>query len=178
MVKVILLSVFFFSVVAEPTVIYDFNSDSNPNEWRVVDDGVMGGRSEGTFYINKDGHGVFTGKVSLENNGGFSSIRHRFAPENIEGYEKVSIRLKGDGKRYQFRVKSRSSDYYSYITYFETSGEWQTVELELPEMYATFRGMRLDLPKFPASTMEEISFLVGNKKAEEFKLIIDKIGLK
>jgi len=178
MVKVILLSVFFFSVVAEPTVIYDFNSDSNPNEWRVVDDVVMGGRSEGDFYINGNGHGVFTGKVSLENNGGFSSIRHRFETVNTEDYQKISIRLKGDGKRYQFRVKSRTSDYYSYITYFETSGEWQTVEIELSEMYATFRGMRMDLPNYPGSSMEEISFLVGNKKAEEFKLIIDKIGLK
>jgi len=178
MVKVILLSVFFFSVMSEPLIIYDFKSDSNPNEWRVVDDGVMGGRSEGTFYINKDGHGVFTGKVSLENNGGFSSIRHRFETVNTEDYQKISIRLKGDGKRYQFRVKSRTSDYYSYITYFETSGEWQTVEIELSEMYATFRGMRMDLPNYPGSSMEEISFLVGNKKAEEFKLIIDKIGLK
>lgn len=164
--------------MADPLTIYDFTSDSNPNEWRVVDDGVMGGRSDGNFYINEEGHGVFTGKVSLENNGGFSSIRHRFETVNTEDYEKVSIRLRGDGKRYQFRAKSRSSDYYSYITYFETSGEWQTVELELSEMYATFRGMRLDLPNYPGSSMEEISFLIGNKKAEEFKLLIDKIELK
>ena len=178
MLKTYLLSVLFFFAMADPLTIYDFTSDSSPNEWRVVDDGVMGGRSDGNFYINEEGHGVFTGKVSLENNGGFSSIRHRFKTVNTEGYEQVSIRLRGDGKRYQFRVKSRSSDYYSYITYFETSGEWQTVELELSEMYASFRGMRLDLPNYPDSSMEEISFLIGNKKAEEFKLLIDKIELK
>ena len=155
----------------------DFSNDYNPNTWIVVDDVVMGGRSNGTFTINKDGHGVFKGYVSLENNGGFSSVRHRFNTIDVSAYKKVVIKLKGDGNRYQFRLKSSLRDYYSYITYFETNGQWQTVEIELSQMYPTFRGRRLKMMNFPGEKIEEIAFLIGNKKPQEFELMIDSIQL-
>ena len=79
-----------------------------------LDDVVMGGRSSGAFSLNADGFGVFQGDVSLENNGGFSSVRYRFQTIGIKGCTRVVIRLKGDGKKYQFRIKSNSADYYSY----------------------------------------------------------------
>ncbi len=60
----------------------------------------MGGQSISKFHINEADQGVFKGTVSLENNGGFSSVRFRFNQKNIEGYKKVKLRLKGDGKRY------------------------------------------------------------------------------
>ena len=156
-------------------VIFNFEKSSQLDTWYVVDDGVMGGLSQGNFIINDEGNGLFYGTVSLENNGGFSSIRHRFAKEDVSGYKKAVIRLKGDGKRYQFRVKSNSYDRHSYIQYFKTSGEWETVELDLNEMYASWRGMKLDMPSYPAQYANEISFLVSNKIAEDFQLEIDYI---
>jgi hypothetical protein len=86
--------------------------------------------------------------------------------------------VKGDGKDYQFRLKSSSSDYYSYVTTFATSGEWQEIEINMADMYPTFRGRTLDQANFPGDQMEEIAFLIGNKKNEDFKLLIDKIELK
>ncbi len=146
--------------------------------WFVIDDGVMGGRSQGQFFINPEGNGIFTGRVSLENNGGFSSVRHRFPTLTTQQYSKCLIRLKGDGKRYQFRVKSSIYDRHSYISYFQTTTEWQVIEIPLKQMYPTFRGRKLNIPNFPAEKMEEIAFLVGNKKAETFKLEIDYISLQ
>ena len=96
-------------------LIFDFDIQSDSSNWRVVDDVVMGGRSSGSFTIDENGHGVFKGNVSLENNGGFSSLRYRFKKLKTKGYTKVVLRVKGDGKSYQFRVKANSSDYYSYI---------------------------------------------------------------
>ena len=61
--------------------IFDFSKESDLRNWRIVDDVVMGGKSDGNFYINKDGHATFSGTVSLENNGGFSSVRHWFKPK-------------------------------------------------------------------------------------------------
>ena len=58
--------------------IFDFNSKSNINSWQIVNDVVMGGKSSSTITINKEGHGQFSGTVSTENNGGFSSVRHIF----------------------------------------------------------------------------------------------------
>ena len=159
-------------------MIFDFNKKSNIENWVIVDDVVMGGRSSGTFELYEDGQGVFQGTVSLENNGGFSSVRYRFEKMQIKESTKVVIKLKGDGKQYQFRIKASSGDYYSYISTFSTNGEWQEIEIPLIEMYPSFRGRRLDQPNFSAETMEEVAFLIGNKKKEEFWLLLDKIELK
>lgn len=159
-------------------LLFDFSKDSDLANWAVVDDVVMGGRSDGRFEINESGHAVFQGKVSLENNGGFSSVRYRFSQKNIAGYTKILLRLKGDGKRYQFRVKSDRYNRHSYIYDFETTKEWQTIEVPLHKMIPSFRGRILDIPNYQGKVLEEIAFLIGNKKAESFKLEIDKISLK
>lgn len=176
MKHLIYMILLFFSMA--PKVIFDFNKNSNIQDWKIVDDVVMGGQSAGNFNLNADGFGVFEGNISLDNNGGFSSLRYRFPQIMVKNYTLISIKLKGDGKNYQFRIKSNSGDYYSYIAPFSSSGEWQELEIPLKEMYPSFRGKRLDQPNFNEGTIEEIAFLIGNKKAEKFKLMIDKIELK
>ena len=161
-----------------PMIIFDFTTQSDIKDWLVIDDNVMGGESSGTFNLNADGFGVFSGSVSLENNGGFSSVRYRFEKLKVKGYNKISIKLRGEGKKYQFRIKSSSGDYYSYISTFSTSGEWEEIEIQLKDMYPSFRGRKLDQPNFSNDYIEEIGFLIGNKKTENFKLLIDKIELK
>jgi hypothetical protein len=86
--------------------------------------------------------------------------------------------LKGDGKKYQFRVKSKRSNYYSYIYVFQTTTDWQTIEIPITELYASFRGRTIDIPNYDGESLEEIAFLVGNKKNEDFQLMIDKIEVK
>lgn len=158
--------------------IYDFNIKTNPREWSVVDDVVMGGRSHGNFEIDNEGHGVFSGFVTTENNGGFSSVRYQFAKINTTTDSKVVLTIKGDGKDYQFRIKDKIRSYYSYITTFKTTGEWQKVVIPLKDLYPSFRGRTLDFPNYSSASFEEIVFLIGNKKKESFRLIIDKIELE
>lgn len=160
------------------TMLFDFSGKCDLQNWQIVDDGVMGGLSEGNASLNEAGHLEYFGSVSLENNGGFSSLRYRFDTENVEDFTAFSIRLKGDGKRYQFRAKTSSGDWYSYIQHFETSGKWETVEIKMADMYPGFRGRELDMPNYPGISMEEIAFLISNKKAEDFRLEIDYISLK
>ena len=97
---VIIISIFFMS--DSNTIIFDFTSGTDMSNWRVVDDVVMGGRSNGELKLNKNNHGEFSGHVSLENNGGFSSLRYRFEAIEVLNFKNVLIRLKGDGKTYQF----------------------------------------------------------------------------
>jgi len=156
----------------------DFNKESDISDWEIVNDAVMGGRSGSKFYLNDEGNGVFKGKVSLENNGGFASLRHRFTQKNIKGYKKAIIYLKGDGKRYQFRAKTNKNDQQAYVSYFETTGNWQTVEIKLSALEPTFRGRKLNMPNFPAEELEEAGFMIGNKVNENFELVIDKIVLE
>lgn len=158
-------------------MIFDFNIGADIEDWNVVDDVVMGGRSSSQFNLNSEGFGVFSGNISLENNGGFSSVQYQFNKTEVTKYTKIKIRLKGDGKDYQLRVKNNSSNYFSYITTFSTTNKWQVVEIALKDMYPSFRGKRLNTPNFSHEFIEQIAFLIGNKKNEDFQLIIDTIEL-
>jgi len=124
-----------------------------------------------------DGNGVFSGKISLENKGGFASVHFQFKKIEVHSDNKIVIRLRGDGKKYQLRVKSNSKTYYSYITHFSTTGEWQEIVISLMDLYPQFRGKKMDQPNFSHPHMEQLSFLIANKKAENFKLLIEKIEL-
>ncbi len=61
---------------------------------------------------------------------------------------------------------------------FQPYEEWGTIEITLTEMYPAFRGTNLDIPNYDRESIEEIAFLIGNKKAEDFKLEIASIILK
>lgn len=161
-----------------PMTLFDFDSKSDISTWRNVDDVVMGGRSNGVFKINDAGNGLFFGKVSLENNGGFSMVQCRFETKKVNSYSKVCIKLKGDGKSYQFRIKSNDSDKHAYLFAFETTNKWETIEIPFNTMYPAFRGKKLDIPNYPGEQLDMIAFLIGNKKAESFNLEIDSIILK
>lgn len=158
--------------------LYHFNSNNSPLDWLLVDDIVMGGNSCGNFSVNDAEHGVFEGEISLENNGGFSMMQHFFPKIEVQDFSKVLIRLKGDGKTYQFRVKSSSKDYFSYIKPFNTSGLWETIEIPFKDMYPVFRGRKLRKPNYAGLSMEMIAFLFGNKKEESFRLEIASIALE
>lgn len=158
-------------------VIFEFSASSSIEKWTLVDDVVMGGKSGGDFFLSKEGFGVFAGTVSLENNGGFSSVRYPYTKTDLSQYTKIVIRLRGDKKNYQFRVKSKRSDYYSYTHTFSTNGDWQTIEIPFSALNPAFRGRSLQMPSYPAESIEEIAFLIGNKKNERFQLEIAKITL-
>lgn len=158
-------------------LIFDFNSSPDWSSWKIENDVVMGGRSTSKISRSDAGHAVFTGDVSLDNNGGFASMQYHFKPLNITGYKKAIIHLKGDGKEYQFRIKAKLDERASYIHTFKTSGDWQTLEIPLDSMIPTFRGNTLNQPNFNANQIQEVRFMIGNGKAETFRLEIDKIEL-
>jgi len=158
-------------------MLFDFSQTSPIDDWRIVNDGVMGGLSQGKFSINAKGNGFFRGTISLDNNGGFSSVRYRFKTQDVSKFSAIKIRLKGDGKAYQFRIKADASQRYSYIEKIETSGDWETLTIPFSTMYPAFRGRVLDLPNYLGKELTEIAFLFGNKKEEDFALAIDFIEL-
>jgi NADH dehydrogenase [ubiquinone] 1 alpha subcomplex assembly factor 1 len=163
--------------MAQEQLIYDFKSSENPEDWTIVNDGVMGGLSTSSINLNAEGHAVFTGNISLKNNGGFSSVRHFTNISNVGRYKYINLKVRGNPSTYQFRLKKKREDYYSYVNTFEVTPTWKTIKLEISEFYPTYRGRSLDLPNFEAMSIEEVTFLIGNKVVEEFKLEIDKIFL-
>ena len=166
------------SMFQTPSLIFKFESGVSTKGWRVVDDRVMGGRSQGDFEVNSEGFGVFEGYVTTENNGGFSSLRYNFEGLKTAGFTSIVLKLKGDGKFYQFRLKGSDNQRHSYIYSFKTSGEPQEISIPLQDFVPSFRGYTLDIPNFNADKIEQIAFLIGNKVKENFRLEIESISLK
>ncbi len=158
--------------------IYIFSTQTNIREWRIVNDGVMGGISKSNIVLTDAGHGQFSGHVSLENNGGFASIQLNKEIRLTEDKKFIVLRIKGDGKNYEFRLKGNVLQAESYVHQFPTSGEWESLRLPLSDFYPQFRGRKLNLPNFNFESIEQMSFLIANKQEEDFKLLIDWIGLE
>ena len=177
MIKHIICLLYTFMMLPPNIVVFDFNQNSDIQQWKIVDDVVMGGQSSGNFRLDNAGHGVFEGEVSLENNGGFSSLHYYPERTLVKGNNKIFVKLKGDGKNYQLRIKANINDYHSYIMPFSTTGDWQEIGVPLKEMYPSFRGRKLDRPNFSNGHFEEITFLIANKRNEKFQLLIDKITI-
>jgi hypothetical protein len=159
-------------------VLFDFANPAVMRGWQVEDDGVMGGVSRGNMVHDKPGHLIFHGDVSLENNGGFSSIQNNFDSLDVSGYQHAILRLKGDGKDYRFIVESAPNARHYYVAEFGTSGDWQEIKIPLRTMYPMRRGDRLDLPDYPAETLSQVRFMIANGRAESFRLEIASIRLE
>ena len=174
---ILFVSFIIFLQLDKNGLIYDFDEMESISNWTVVDDRVMGGKSRGNIHLNEEGNGVYSGIVSTENNGGFSSVRMQFYKKNVSKYNAVLLKLKGDQKNYQFRIKSTAGQEHTYVSTFKTNGEWQEIRIPFNQFKPQYRGRSLDKPNYPGEQMEEIAFLIGNKNNESFKLEIDYISL-
>ena len=87
-------------------MLIDFTDTQEILCWMVINDDVMGGISQSRIELSPTATAIFSGQLSLENNGGFASIRRRAENYSLEGCTHVMLKVKGDGRTYQFRVKT------------------------------------------------------------------------
>jgi hypothetical protein len=161
---------------AKELVIFDFSNPDDRNQWRPINDTVMGGISASQLQTTKEGFALFTGTVSLENNGGFASLQSQPSAYNFTGYEGIAIRIKGDGKRYKFSLKSNILlDSPRYEAAFITDKEvWATVTIPFNTLVPTFRGTVLtNETPIDISKVKSFSFLISDKQEGSFRLEID-----
>ena len=155
--------------------LFDFSEAGEAGKWRIVLDGVMGGRSSGQL-AQQQGSLVFTGETSLENNGGFSSIRAPVPAGSLAGYDALRIRVKGDGRTWILGVRGQpgmGAD--SYWSRFDTiDGEWQTMTVPVSEMVRQYFGNPVR-GKIQPSGVRGVEFYIYDKQAGPFRLEVDSI---
>jgi monofunctional biosynthetic peptidoglycan transglycosylase len=155
-----------------------FENEKEIRLWNTVDDNVMGGLSKGKVSYAQDSCLDFSGFISLDNNGGFSSIRA--IPDNyrLGDYEGIRIKLKGDGRTYQFRVRTdRNFDGVAFKQEFNTTAnKWIEIKLPFSKFLPTYRGRILENEKpLDPDEIKQLGFLIGDKTEGPFTLIVDKI---
>jgi hypothetical protein len=152
--------------------------DMSPGPWQAINDGVMGGISAGRMEQSGDGL-RFEGQLSLENNGGFASVR-RPIDDDLSKATGVRLRVRGDGRTYQFRLRQDSRfDGVAWRAEFSTNGDWQTVTLTFDEFIPVFRGRRVpDAGPVVPAAIRQIGFMLADKTAGAFALEIRSVAFR
>jgi len=163
---------------AEDRLIDDFGPASQAAfQWSVVDDGVMGGLSKGKATFTAEGTLLFQGTLSLENNGGFSSIRSTTLDLDLRGFEGLALRVKGDGRTYQVRLSSEAryrGMEVSFMAEFATKkDEWVEVRVPFSTLKGSFRGTMLPEASFNPAKIERLGLLLGDNQEGAFALEVD-----
>jgi NADH dehydrogenase [ubiquinone] 1 alpha subcomplex assembly factor 1 len=152
----------------DDAAIMDFRDPEFAQQMRIVNDDVMGGRSNSRFAIDPEGV-LFEGTVSLENNGGFASVR---CPVRFQHKTSgLQLTTRGDGKQYQLIIRTEASTTAPiYKSNFVSSKDWKTHQFKPEDFEAAFRGRPVDAKPLVFSEALEFGLLIADKQAGQFRL--------
>ena len=157
-------------------LLIDCNSPGEEKRWEVINDAVMGGLSESRLNMTSDKTALFEGEVSLENNGGFASVRTDIGDLFLDGFKGLAVRVRGDGKRYRLRVRTvDSSEGFAYQTSFVTQADtWLTLHLPFSVFEPFYRGVVVpNAPALNRSDIRQIGLMIADKQPGYFRLEIE-----
>ena len=157
------------------TILFDFTGSDPSAPWAATNDGVMGGLSEGGAQLTGEGM-LFRGVLSLENNGGFSSL-HADGSFDLSGFDGIRISLLGDGRTYQLRLQSdaifQNRGRVSFGKEFTTvENEWIEVFVPFDDLNQSWRGRELSGYRFNPADVRRVGFMLNDKKPGSFELKI------
>ncbi|MBB1338558.1 CIA30 family protein [Pseudoalteromonas sp. SR44-2] len=156
------------------------SAQANANQrWYVVNDSVMGGVSNSQVTQTQESL-LFIGNVSLDNNGGFASIRTEIDTQG-QNTKTVALRVKGDGQTYQLRLRTTNYlDGAAYTHSFKTvKNEWIDINFAPSDFTLTYRGRVLEQqPIIDFDDIKQLGFMIAGKQEGQFKLEVSKIEFK
>ena len=162
-------------------VLFDFTGADDAKEWQAVNDGVMGGVSEGKFKITDKKTLEFFGTLSLENNGGFASVRTKAKKFGLEKGETLVVKVRGDGREYSLNLyPNKPLIAFSYRATVQTKkDEWIEIKLPLDKFEATSFGRPVkDAGPVNPEEINALGLMLGDKKAGPFKMEVEWIKVE
>ena len=163
-------------------ILIDFSNTSAAG-WQIVNDSVMGGVSRSRLQMHEDGYAEFSGTVSLENNGGFASVRTRAqSPVDLSDFDGLSVHVLGDGKTYSLRLRTvkngRLTRYSHEARFATTAGEWETHKLAYSDFSPVFRGNAVrGNPGLNPEAILEIGFMIQDGQEGPFELSVQRLSV-
>ena len=159
----------------------DFGENKDGGRWEIINDGVMGGLSEGETFMLDDCVS-FTGTVSLRNNGGFSSYKSPFYQRDLSGYEKIIVKYRSKGYTMAMTLEMDKRWFLPYYKRDLADTNWKWVKEEI--LFSEFIKYSVGRKKAGKPTKKELEsilrlgFVTNEKKASDFKIEIDYIAFK
>jgi len=161
---------------AEPTcVLLDDFTGSSELSWFAVNDGVMGGLSQGSVAI-VDSTLVHSGVLNT-NGGGFSHAGTRFASNTLVGYSKLQIRLNTNGRQYALNLGDARNERISHQAQIplDLSGTWQEVWVAFDDTVPTIFSRRVNSAPVAADAINELNLILGDGQDGPFAMQVDWI---
>ena len=159
--------------------LFRFDVPESLTGWRAIDDVVMGGVSASSISYVAGVGAVYSGSVSLANNGGFASVRSpSFAARGGAGVFLLTVR--GDGKRYKFSVRMDAAfDAVSYQAAFQPPvGAWAVIRLVADDFVPKWRGRIVgNAPQFDPARMQQLGLLIADNQVGMFRLEVGAVEL-
>ncbi len=164
-----------------PHPLLDFAAPDSAQKWQAVNDGVMGGVSDGRLRITQDKTLEFFGTLSLENNGGFASVRTKPADLDIKAGDTLVVRVKGDGREYVLNLYTKSRRMaFSYRALLPTiKDEWTEVRVPLTDFIPTAFGRRVQgMGPVVPDQINGIGFMLSDKKSGPFTMQVEWVKVE
>ncbi len=159
------------------STVFEFAGDGP--RWFPVNDDVMGGISRCRYTPTSKGTALFEGALSLENNGGFATIRSPAADLGLDDADGVVLRVRGDGRTYTFSALKRDArnEINLWRVDFDTvAGEWLDVRLSFEALTHSVMGFRVpNAPDLDPATIRSFAIGIADKDTTPFRLEIDSI---
>jgi hypothetical protein len=161
-----------------PALIHRFNTPASTQNWQAINDGVMGGVSVSRMRFDLSGHAVFEGEVSLENNGGFASVRASRLDLGCADTEAYGLTAWGDGHTYKLNLRTDSGfDGLNYQAGFTPAvGLWTQTVLPVKAFEPNFRGRLVPgAPPLQPEAVRQVGLMISDKQAGPFRLMLKHI---
>ncbi|MEM7109392.1 MAG: CIA30 family protein [Bacteroidota bacterium] len=157
-----------------------FKESASISNWRITNDGVMGGLSKGA--IQKTDRGIlFSGEVSLKNFGGFTSYKSEFKKYNLEEYTQVDIKYRSTGTDMAIQLETSRQFFAPYFkANLPVSPEWvvKTVDFNEFKQYQMGEAKNLTMQDKDLKNVIRVGFITNEKKAGAFEFEVDYIEFK
>jgi hypothetical protein len=157
----------------------DFAGDDS--DWVIVNDAVMGGRSNGVVEF-ADSTMRFTGTVVTQG-GGFTSVRYQLDGTELAGTRRIEMRVRSDGRTYGLTFEDASQlggRSVSHRADLATDGPtdadgWQIVTMAYGELRPSIFGQTVDAAPFDPDQAREIGIIIADGTDGDFALDVDWI---
>lgn len=159
------------TVASEPECmrVIDFES----TDWFIVNDGVMGGRSDARGGIGESVL-TWTGTIVTQG-GGFSSIRGAVDGQ-LAGATELTMRIRTDGRAYELLADDASSNRVTHYNPIDAAGgDWEVVTVSLSGMEPRIFGNLVTADPFDPDRATQIGVILADGIDGDFAFEIDWI---
>lgn len=161
-----------------PTLIHRFDAPTTTHNWQPINDRVMGGVSTSRMSFDLAGHAVFEGTVSLENNGGFASVRTPLLDLRCADTAAYALTVCGDGHTYKLNLRTDTGfDGLNYQAAFKpVLGQWSQIYLPVAVFVPIFRGRTVQgAALLQPELVRQVGLMISDRQAGPFRLLVKTI---